>query len=241
MMCGGQGSETESGEGDPMERMRRHRRSHRGAGRARGAHTGRNWRGGAGTQGWVPTHPALPCLGTPPARRGGAGDRGRIHVPAALAAQPRDRRRSRSMRNARTGGPAGSGRLRLASAPALVAAAAAAPHSRPRLPAPPPPAASLRSRPRPTLQSHAAPARASPRGRPRSRPGGPSLGKAELEPSRQLAPGSRWDCARGPYRVLSAPRSTEKIQGYTGARGLQRLHFPQAPQEVAFPRKTAET
>lgn len=114
-----------------MERMRRHRRSHRGAaGSAGRPHRPELARRG-GDPGPVPTHPALPCLGTPPARRGGAGDRGRIHVPAARAAQPRDRRRSRSMRSARTGGPAGSGRLRLASAPALVAAAAAAPHSRP--------------------------------------------------------------------------------------------------------------
>lgn len=60
MMCRGQGSETGGGEGNPMERMRRHRRSHRGAARARGAHTGRNWRGGAGTQGRCP--PTRPYL-----------------------------------------------------------------------------------------------------------------------------------------------------------------------------------
>ncbi|XP_076401745.1 uncharacterized protein LOC121832676 [Peromyscus maniculatus bairdii] len=148
-----------------------------------------------GDAGPVPTQPALPCPGAAPARRGGAGDRGRIHVPAAPAAQPRDRRRSGSMRRARTGSPAGSGRLRLASAPALVAAAAAAaaaaPHSPPRLPAPPPPTASLRPRPRPARQSDAAlPARVTA-GTAAFPPLGPSLGKAEPLPSRQSAPSPR--------------------------------------------------
>lgn len=162
----------------------------------------------------MPTHPALPCLGTPPDRRGGAGDRGRIHVPAALAAQPRDRRRSRSMRNARPGGPAGSGRLRLASAPALVAAAAAEPHSRPRLPAPPPPAASLRSRPRPTLQSHAAPRRASPPERPRSRPVAQVWERPNSNPPASRRPGPAGIAPRA-LPELSAPSCTEKTQGYT--------------------------
>lgn len=168
-------------------RRSRHRRGHGGTAGKQGARTGRNWRRG-GDAGPLPTHPALPCPGAAPALRGGAGDRGRIHVPAAPAAQPRDRRRSCSMRRARTGSPAGglgssgSPRLQhlLPRLPTRLTPRRAAPGTATAYGVPP------RPRLRPPRQSDTAPparVTAETAGPHPSR--SPSLGKADLPPSRR--------------------------------------------------------
>lgn len=93
------------------------------------------------------------------------------------------------------------------------------------LPAPPPPAASLRSRPRPTLQSHAAPLRASPPGRPGSRPLAQVWERPNSNPPASWRPGPAGIVPRA-LSELSAPLCAEKTQSYTGARCLQKLPPP---------------
>lgn len=70
-------------------------------------------------------------------------------------------------------------------------------------------------------------------------PRGPSLGKAELEPSRQLAPRSRWDCAPGPSLAFRPSLHRENPRLHWSARSPKTTAPPR--QEVASPRKTAET
>lgn len=118
------------------------------------------------------------------------------------AAQPGDRRRSRSMRCARDwrpgavrGGPAAAWlRLGSGSAPALVAATVAAPQSRLQLPATPPPAGPRRG---------SAPAPARPANQARHRP-------SRHRPARPTAPRPKFEegpaGACQPVRAQDAPR-----------------------------------
>ncbi|XP_052053988.1 uncharacterized protein LOC127695860 [Apodemus sylvaticus] len=226
MMCGGQGSETGDGEGNPMERMRRHRRSHGGAasaGRPRRPELARRG-GGAGRR--AGAHPPGPTLSRDTSSSAGRGGRPRPHPrpsracgsaprpsPLSLHAQCADKR------------TAGSGRLRFVPAPALVAAAAAAPHSRPRL-------RHHRRLPRPFGPAPARFSNHTPRHCARHRRDGrtpapwPKFGKGR---TRTLPPvGARVPLGLRPRALpeLFAPRYSEKTLGYTGARCLQSLHCP---------------